>query len=419
MQSEPLTASTASSASHWGYAFGVSTYDNDGVSAWLTALVAVVLFHMIIAVLWYHALVSRQAVAAVIPVVEALELELEPDLFNGKMVAVPVNPAANQDVPEATSNVADQNQVAAAEQAHAEEGSDMPVLDGDQAVLFALEEGQRKLSEQMPSIPMGMPFVSSIELPGDAEQLNISITDSRGDDPRAQLPLAIAGDYGDRVLVREDAAILELDEQGRVVSLGLEEAPAGVTVLPAVEDPVDSERAYVIHDAPQVDSESAPPNQFEIVMEQPDIHLNVPQGIPLPLPRPAVKSRKDAGPLIKNELKPAKIGKDAVDANFNLMGVYGKRMREVYLSQWDILAESYTFSSKDTGSKVDVYFVLTKEGEIKAFEVVNTTATQGATLLIQDAIQSRAPYEPWTQDMIRVFGDEFGFRLSFYYFRVH
>ena len=149
------------------------------------------------------------------------------------------------------------------------------------------------------------------------------------------------------------------------------------------------------------------------------VEKELPQGVPVPAPRPRVSIREDAGPLVKNDIQPAKIGRDAVDANFNLMGVYGKRMREAYLTQWDLMARTYPFSAQDTGSRVDVEFTLTQAGLIEDFKVTQSSATSGATLLIQDAILSRQPYEAWNQEMIRTFGDAFNFKLSFYYFRVH
>ena len=193
----------------------------------------------------------------------------------------------------------------------------------------------------------------------------------------------------------------------------------GVSIVPQL----DSERqanskTYVLNDGTQTIPEAKPKNAFEIQEVEPEINPeNLPEGAMVPQPRKRVVRTQQTGPILRNVAKPSKVGTIAVDSNFNLMGVYGIRMREVYGSQWNLLAEDYKFSSKDYGSVVRVKFTLTKEGEIKDFDVFSSTATQGATLLIEDAILSRAPYEPWTQDMIRVFGDEFDFMITFYYFR--
>jgi len=404
----------------WVQPFDAAERRDDLVWARVTAMLVAALFHVVIGVLWLVAFLAKEPAQEALAVADTIELELESDEpFKETIVSVPVNPDANQELPQDTANVAEQNQAAAAAEANPEEASDKPVSDGETSVLFALEEGQRELTESTSSLPTGLPIVSEFKREGNAEDLDISITEQPGKDDRAQSALEVAGDYGQRVIVRQENVAPEAENDGRELSPGIEEAPAGITVLPAYENDQTTDKAYVINEGAPTNTDSSPSNRFNIVKIQPELPTDMPEGVPIPSPRPEVKVKKDAGPLIKNEVKPSRIGKDAVDANFNLMGVYGKRMREAYLAQWDILAETYTFSSQDTGSKVDVYFVLTKEGTIKDFEVVNSTATQGATLLIQDAIQSRAPYEPWTQDMIRMFGDEFGFKLSFYYFRVH
>lgn len=355
---------------------------------------------------------------------QELEVQLEEEepeeTFKGELRQVPTNPDANQDRPQETQNVSDQNQVAASEEAEEEGESDTPYLEGEFEPLIAIKN--QKATEQViaPSVPRGVVNRSqaSSYVPGEADETNISITDTVDGDDDAQLPVELSGDYGDRLVPRKDQPTADAGDEGRKRSPSVDTLIQGVSIVPQLEkERTENAKTYVLNDGSNVTPDATPKNTFEIKQVEPEKGENLPEGSPTPLPRPRIVVNETDGPLLRNVDKPSRVGRIAVDSNFNLMGVYGIRMREVYSAQWNLLAEEYKFASKDYGSVVRVKFTLNKQGDVSNFQVLSSSATKGATLLIEDAILSRAPYDPWTQDMVRVFGEQFDFRITFYYFR--
>ena len=105
----------------------------------------------------------------------------------------------------------------------------------------------------------------------------------------------------------------------------------------------------------------------------------------------------------------------AVSANFSDFGDYLARMFDAIGSQFQILAFQSQVARAEVNSMVLVKFKLTREGEIKNLVVAFTTASRVATLVVQDSIQSRAPFGPWTEEMVAILSVEEPFSITFYY----
>jgi hypothetical protein len=108
------------------------------------------------------------------------------------------------------------------------------------------------------------------------------------------------------------------------------------------------------------------------------------------------------------------VGHVSIDARFREFGDYTERMLDVIRRQWHMLAWE-TLRSSETGTLVALSFQIDSQGMIHGMEVHHSTASLTATLICQDAITSRQPYGPWTQDMREVLGDEQTVSIRFHY----
>lgn len=157
-------------------------------------------------------------------------------------------------------------------------------------------------------------------------------------------------------------------------------------------------------------------SQVEVVMEEVKIDAeNVPQGVPVPQARPRLNIKAPPGPLARTQGRASRMGAVAVDAQFSEFGVYAQRMLEAISAQWNQLGRTFDYSARDIGTVVHVRFYLDREGHISNFEVVETTASRPATLLVTDAVLSRAPFGEWTQDMILSLPKKQEVTISFHY----
>jgi hypothetical protein len=68
-----------------------------------------------------------------------------------------------------------------------------------------------------------------------------------------------------------------------------------------------------------------------------------------------------------------------------------------------------------SGSTVTVTFVLDSEGRIARIVNVENKSSDQASHACVSAITDRAPYGPWTDDMIAMLGKEQEMTFTFYY----
>jgi outer membrane biosynthesis protein TonB len=134
-----------------------------------------------------------------------------------------------------------------------------------------------------------------------------------------------------------------------------------------------------------------------------------------PMARTRVELQVPRGPIVVNTRNAGMGGLEAADARFSKYGEYLERMAEAIASAWDLSCDKYSFTAQDINSEVEVVFSLNSKGEVTDLEVHQSSATQGATLLCVNAVQSRAPYGPWTKEMVAELGANQVIRFTFWY----
>jgi hypothetical protein len=129
-----------------------------------------------------------------------------------------------------------------------------------------------------------------------------------------------------------------------------------------------------------------------------------------------VDSQQQVRPAIftENKLGTKNIGAIAYDAKWSNYGQYLQKMIETVQIQWErILTESRVYPT--SGTSVKVVFRMNTEGRISQIVSVEGTAGNQAEKACASAITARAPYGPWTDDMIAVLGDSQELTFTFYY----
>tara|TARA_B100001248_G_scaffold262737_1_gene262009 strand:+ start:12055 stop:13125 length:1071 start_codon:yes stop_codon:yes gene_type:complete len=138
----------------------------------------------------------------------------------------------------------------------------------------------------------------------------------------------------------------------------------------------------------------------------------------LPGPRPRLSQATVAGIQMRSEGS-AHVRKGlqlAIDARFSVFGAYKQRMFEAIVSQWRLLTDDARGAlNSDTRVYVTLTFKLDKEGNVRDLVVKESTASSLGTLLCKDAVLSRAPFGPWTEEMLNELGSEYTLDLKFFY----
>lgn len=115
---------------------------------------------------------------------------------------------------------------------------------------------------------------------------------------------------------------------------------------------------------------------------------------------------------MKSNTATNEIGSVALDAKFSEFGDYTQRMLEAIQSAWYLACER---SSVRSAGKVVVSFTLCADGTLKGSKVLFSSASELAAYACRDAVESRAPYEPWGAEMVGMFGEEQTTTISFHY----
>ncbi len=135
-----------------------------------------------------------------------------------------------------------------------------------------------------------------------------------------------------------------------------------------------------------------------------------------PRPRPQITKQPQVRPavLAENKFGTSNIGNIAVDAKWSNYGSYLQRMIDTVQIEWErILITRKTYPPSST--TVTVKFVLDSEGRIARIIDVNNQSTESAAAACVSGITERAPYGPWTSDMIAMLGQQQEMTFTFYY----
>ena len=278
-----------------------------------------------------------------------------------------------QNEPDASRHFAARSQQAAQEAESTAPEGEIPEIEGEVEQSQSIVEGDLTLS----------PFSEHTGPPGQADEEDIlpQPPERARLRPRAQpdfLTRPLSGDKEDGV----DVPIVEREAPEEV----LERAPQVIDLNMPEEE----------HNAPRDDAAAG----LEAIE---------------PLPRPRLGPRAIPAPLRRSFTQASRFGRIAIDAQLSEFGEYHQRMIETISTQWRLLADNFNFVFRDTGSRVQIVFVLTREGRVKNITVSETSSSRTATLLCKDAILSRAPFGIWTDDMVAVLGESDTVTITFYY----
>ena len=134
---------------------------------------------------------------------------------------------------------------------------------------------------------------------------------------------------------------------------------------------------------------------------------------PAPMARPKLSSEITSGPTMQSTASANKFGVIALDASFSEFGEYEQQFYSALQVGW--YNEIAFYKPLDSGTQVNVSFILKSDGSINSVTVLSSTAGLIATSICESAITKRSPFRPWTQDMIQVFGDQKELKVRFYY----
>ncbi len=157
-------------------------------------------------------------------------------------------------------------------------------------------------------------------------------------------------------------------------------------------------------------AKTATPIQDAPAVEQPAIDPAHPR------PRPQVVKQQKTRPAIFAEqlVSAPNMGLTGIDAKWSNYGAYLQRLIDTVQVQW----ENILISGKiypPSGSTVTVTFVIDSEGKIARIVNVENKSSEQAAHACASAITDRAPYGPWTDDMIAMLGKQQEMTFTFYY----
>lgn len=136
-------------------------------------------------------------------------------------------------------------------------------------------------------------------------------------------------------------------------------------------------------------------------------------GQPTPRPRPRATLAGTSGPLgISLAAAPDRGTLDAQNSVFSRMGEYASRMFEIIQAAWWAGVERTRVAERGT---VVVEFTLHKDGSVSDARIVSRTTSERAAYLCLDSVTGRAPFDPWPDDMVGMFGEKQEGRLTFHY----
>ncbi len=337
-------------------------------------VIGVVLVHLLLLLFAPYALRSERVGSIIRPHSSTREfnIEIAPDSFARPAPVRPppfkfveTNPNAPDNVPDKTDNFGAQNQQAAQEKPTPNGKSDHPAMEGRTDLHSTqIVSGQLTKQVQQPPAPAApqQPVTAAEAAPRQEQNPLPGFEKVEGDNANA---------FGSN--------IAKFAEGAKAVPERIE----GVKNAPLIQGATSAQ--------PQIDPHH-------------------------PRPRPQIVSQQQVRPAIfeQNKFGTSNIGLNAWDAKWSNYGQYLQKLIESVQIQWErILTESQVYPT--SGTMVTVKFQLNKEGEISQILSVEGTAGNQAEKACTSAITSRAPYGPWTDDMIAVLGESQELTFTFFY----
>ncbi|MCH2156559.1 MAG: hypothetical protein MK080_11210 [Opitutales bacterium] len=227
-------------------------------------------------------------------------------------------------------------------------------------------------------------------------------------------------------LQREEAESLEGEGAGlTLVEPGVSETPfqamAPSRIIPTVRRSQPNFR--IVQETPVIPPRGEPEGLAETPSDQPGEteQAATPEFQPsteaqVPRPRIRILPQTTPGPLMDNPGTFAgREGTVAVDAEFSAFGEYTAQFLNYISTSWHRTLRGMQMRVGDSGTRVMIQFELNSDGSIADMKTLEYTSSRLMMNVCRDAIQSRAPYDPWPQDMIELFGDSRTMTITFHY----
>lgn len=354
-----------------------------------------------------------------------------------EMQYVETNPDAVENEPDDTANFSNRNQQAAQEDVAGPEKNDTPFIEGQ--------------DEESPKIIEGQIPVEGEDAPPVKEFNNESSSEPRPAQEARQARQAMRSQQAQEQQEQQE------EQQASPEMMPSIEAPSDLEELPAIPPPPptpefidevepETEDGLMV---PIIEASKEPVEQFSTQEgEDKTLNINIPPSVaqqlskaqeemrkqqmqqpqpeqqpqeaqqavkPQPMPRPRLSPKVLPGPLLESQMYAARMGPVAFDAKFSQFGYYLQRMFETIQLQWYSLLDDVTIGQEHRPAFALIEYDLNSEGRVVDTRVIETNAGDLATLLCRDAIESRAPFGPWTRQMMDQLGDQQTIRLKFIY----
>jgi hypothetical protein len=347
---------------------------------------------------------------------------------------VETNPEKVENLPDDTNNISNRDQQAAQENVAGPDENPVPFLEGEDPESMKLLEGA------MPQ--EGAPSQPRIEIQSSSQsQSQQSQQKERPLPPQPESPEVVR-----EGAQTESPASLPLDRFVQELP-SIPAPPPTPDFIDPIEESDDPEgtKLTIIEDydqrpEPLVDESSEekilniniPPSvaeQLAIAVEaqkaleatqvRPEEQSQVEQPVenqrPSPQPRPRLNPTTLPGPVMDSQYYAAHMDVLGYSAKFSEFGHYLQRMFEAIQLQWYSLLNDVTIGQENRPAVAIIRFTLNSEGRVIETEVIDTNAGNLATLLCQDAIESRSPFGYWTEQMVDQLGDQQDIVVRFIY----
>ena len=329
---------------------------------------------------------------------------------------VETNPDNAQNEPDDTTNISEQNQQAAQENVAGAQNNPTPYIKGDDQESPKIVEGQMPVEEE-PGSPVQVYSGGQQNLQGQQQQ---PFTQQKQEaQPESQPSMAVPSVYDLPEIAPPPPTPEFIDKEESDSDEGVE--------IPIIEKPQfeaeeqsqqEGEDKHInINIPPSVAQElsKAIEEQKALNQQQAQPSQQASQSNAQPMPRPRLSPKVLPGPLLDSQVYAARMGPIGFDAKFSQFGYYLSKMFEVIQMQWYSLLADVTIGQEHRPAYVVVRYTLDSDGKVVESEVLETNAGQLATLLCRDAIESRAPFGPWTEQMVEQLGDQTEIVLKFIY----
>jgi hypothetical protein len=328
---------------------------------------------------------------------------------------VETNPDNPENEPDDTTNISDRTQQAAQENVAGAQNNPTPFLKGDDAESPKIVEGEMPVEEQA-----GNPVQASSgqQVTQPQEQQEQQQMQAEQIPQPESLPSIEAPSIYDLPEIAPPPPTPDFID--KVESDSEEGVDLKIIEKPEVEAETNSQqegedKRININIPPSVAAELSKAIEAQKAQQQQPNHQQGQNSPAQPMPRPRLSPKVLPGPLLNSQVYAARMGPIGFDAKFSQFGYYLSRMFETIQMQWYSLLADVTIGQEKRPAFVIVEYTLDSEGKVVESKVLDTNAGQLATLLCRDAVESRAPFGLWTEQMVDQLGDQTQIILKFIY----